>query len=431
MPSIKMTNLWLARLKNTKSGRIEYFDNFQSGLGLRVGKTKMSWMVLYRVAGSRKLKRMTLGKYPSMKLVDARDKAKNAVYDADNGIDPAYEKLKEREAPTFDELADEYLVKHGSKKRSFYEDNRIIDKDFRPVWKGRKAHDIKRKDVIRLLDEIVDRGAPIQANRTLALIRKMYNWAIGRDLVEANPCTQINAPGTEKQRDRVLSEIEIKALWEAFEAEGKAIEPMFKLRLITAQRGGEIESMRPQDIDLESGWWTIPAQYSKNNLSHRVPLSNMAIDILLAHKKAMDDVLEKAKHKAHKSGKAEDKINCERKKEKYSKWLFPSPVYKNDLPISNVQKAAQRVNEHSGVADFKLHDLRRTAASYMTSIGIPRLVVSKILNHVEQGVTRVYDRHSYDKEKRAALDKWSRRLQSILTGEKAKVVKLNIETAKK
>ena len=81
----------------------------------------------------------------------------------------------------------------------------------------------------------------------------------------------------------------------------------------------------------------------------------------------------------------------------------------------------------SGVDDFKLHDLRRTAASYMTSIGIPRLVVSMILNHVEQGVTRVYDRHSYDKEKRVALDRWSRRLQTILTGEKAKVVKLNRE----
>ena len=134
---------------------------------------------------------------------------------------------------------------------SKYEDNRIIEKDLKPSWKDRKAYDIKRRDLIRLLDKIVERGAPIQANRTLALIRKIYNWGIGRDLVESNPCTQIRAPGTEKQRDRVLSEKEIKALWEAFEAEGNAIEPMFKLRFITAQRGGEIESMRWQDIDLE------------------------------------------------------------------------------------------------------------------------------------------------------------------------------------
>ena len=428
MPSQKMTVLWLEKLKNPESGRIEYSDTFQSGLGLRAGKSKMSWFVHYRVAGSRKLKRLTLGKYPSMKLADARDKAKNAIHKADNGIDPGVEKQMKREAPTFGELAEEYLKKHAEKKRSKYEDNRVIEKDLKPSWKDRKACDIKRRDVIRLLDEIVDRGAPIQANRTLALIRKMYNWGIGRDLVESNPCTQVKAPGTEKQRDRVLSEIEIKALWETFEAEGKAIEPMFKLRLITAQRGGEIESMRRQDIDLDSGWWTIPAEYSKNKLSHRVPLSDMAIHILLAHKKAMDTDLKKIKHNAQKSGKAEDKSNYDRKKEKYSKWVFPSPVYKGNH-ITNVQKAAARVKEHSGVDDFKLHDLRRTAASNMTSIGIPRLVVSKILNHVEQGVTRVYDRHSYDKEKRAALDKWARRLQTILTGEKAKVVKLNRETA--
>jgi integrase len=424
MPSQKMTVLWLEKLKNTESGRIEYFDTFQSGFGLRVGKSKMSWFVLYRVTGNRKLKRLTLGKYPSMKLADARDKAKNAIHEADNGIDPAVEKQMKRDAPTFGELAEEYLKKHAAKKRSKYEDNRIIEKDLKPSWKDRKAYDIKRRDVIRLLDKIVERGAPIQANRTLALIRKMYNWSIGRDLVESNPCTQIKAPGTEKQRDRVLSEIEIKALWETFESEGKAIEPMFKLRLVTAQRGGEIESMRWQDINLESGWWTIPAEFSKNKLSHRVPLSDIAINTLLAHKRTIDADLEKTKHKAQESGKTVDKTNYEKKKEKYSKWVFPSPVYKGDH-ITNVQKAVARVKEHSGVDDFKLHDLRRTAASHMTSMGISRLVVSKILNHVEQGITRVYDRHSYDKEKRAALDKWSRHLRATLTGAKAKVVKLN------
>jgi integrase len=321
-------------------------------------------------------------------------------------------------------LAVEYLKKHADKKRSRYEDNRIIEKDLKPHWKDRKAYDIKRRDVIQLLDKIVERGAPIQANRTLALIHKMYNWGIGRDLVESNPCTQVKAPGREKQRDRVLSEIEIKTLWAAFKVEGKSIEPMFKLRLVTAQRGGEIESMRWQDIDLESSWWTIPAEFSKNNLSHRVPLSDIAIDILLAHKRAMDTDLEKTKHKAQESGKTEDKTNYEKKIEKYSKWVFPSPVYKGDH-ITNVQKAVARVKEHSGVDDFKLHDLRRTAASHMTSMGISRLVVSKILNHVEQGITRVYDRHSYDKEKRTALEKWARRLLTILTGQKAKVVKLN------
>jgi len=423
MPSQKMTVLWLERLKNPISGRIEYFDTVQSGLGLRVGKTKLSWFVMYRVSGNRKLKRLTLGKYPSMKLADARDKAKNAVYDADNGIDPAVEKKAKIEAPTFGELAKEYLEKHGRKKRSFYEDKRIIEKDLTSNWEDRKAFDIKRRDVIWLLDKIVDRGAPIQANRTLALIRKIFNWGISRDLVEHNPCTQIKAPGLEKQRDRVFSETEIKDLWEAFEAEGKTIEPMFKLRLITAQRGGEIESMRWQDINLETGWWTIPAEYSKNNLSHRVPLSKMALKILLGHKKAISDDLEKSKQKAEISRKPVNKTLYATKKKKYAEWVFPSPVYKGSH-ITNVQKAASRVKEYSGIKDFRLHDLRRTAASMMTGAGIPRLVVSKILNHVEQGVTRVYDRHSYDNEKRAAIEKWTQLLEQIITGEKPKVINL-------
>ncbi len=175
MPSIKMTSLWLERLRNTESGRIEYFDQTQSGLGLRVGKAKLSWFVFYRIEGDRKLRRYTLGKYPTMSLKKARRKARDKITEAGKGRDPGEEKQILKEAPTFGGLADEYLEKHGSKKRSYYEDNRITEKDLKPAWKSRKAHDIKRRDVIRLLDKIVDRGAPIQANRTLALIRKIYN----------------------------------------------------------------------------------------------------------------------------------------------------------------------------------------------------------------------------------------------------------------
>jgi integrase len=151
--------------------------------------------------------------------------------------------------------------------------------------------------------------------------------------------------------------------------------------------------MRWQDID--SNWWIIPAEYSKNGLPHRVPLSGLAMDSL----KQMKAI----------SGS--------------DKWVFPSPVKKCGH-IRNIQKTALRIREYSGLEDFKPHDLRRTAASLMTGMGISRLTVGKILNHIEQGITRVYDRYSYDKEKRAALNKWARRLEQILTGKKAKVVSI-------
>ena len=395
MPKISMSDLWVKKLKS-QAKQIDYFDLILPSFGLRVGKTgRKTWIVMYRIKGQRIIKRFTLGRYPQLSLKDARIKAKAILVKADQGEDPAGKKQESKKAPTFEDLSNEYLEKYAIKKKSIYEDQRIITKDFIPAWGHWKAKDIKRRDILRLLDSIVDRGAPIQANRTLALIRKIFNWGISRDLVENNPCLQVKMPGQENQRDRVFSENEIKALWGAFEQVGPIMEPFFKLRLVTAQRGGEVMSMRRKDVDLDSGWWVIPEEHSKNGLAHRVPLSGLALDIL----KQMEAI----------SGNNE--------------WVFPSPK-KSCSYIKNVQKTALRIREYSGVSDFKPHDLRRTAASLMTGMGVSRLTVSKILNHVEQGVTRVYDRYSYDKEKCIALNKWSRRLEQILTGKQAKVVSI-------
>jgi integrase len=224
------------------------------------------------------------------------------------------------------------------------------------------------------------------ANRTLALVRKMFNFAIERDWLEANPCHMVKRPGVEKPRDRVLSEDEIKRVWAALDREHDIVAALFRLRLLTAQRGGEVQGAAWSEIDLVSGWWTIPAERSKNGLAHRVPLSPQAVRIL-------------------KGLKAEAK--------KDATWVFPS-TRKTGPHINHAQKGIERVVERSGV-EFRGHDLRRTAASLMVGGGVPRLVVQKILNHVESGVTLVYDRHSYDPEKRAALDYWGRRVEAIVT----------------
>ena len=122
-------------------------------------------------------------------------------------------------------------------------------------------------------------GRPIMANRVLALVRKVFNWAIGRDLLDHNPCLQVKRPGKRSQRDRVLNEEEIRAVWEACGQLTSVLKAYCKLRLLTAQRGGEVRTMRWADIDLETGWWTIPASIAKNGLAHRVPLSPAAQDI--------------------------------------------------------------------------------------------------------------------------------------------------------
>lgn len=342
---------------------------------------------MYRVRGDPRKRRLTLDHYPALTLADARQRAQEVLLAASRGQDPAADKQAHNNSATFAELAHAYLDKHArAKKRSWAEDGRVIGRELIPRWGRRKAADIRRTDVLHLLDAIVDRGSPIQANRTLALVRKMFNWGIGRGLVETNPCVQIEAPGRENQRQRVLSENEIRTLWAAFGEIGPMMGPMFKLRLLTAQRGGEVASMRWQDIDLDARSWTIPPEASKNGLAHMVPLSDAVIDLLRELRRI--------------SGGSE--------------WVFPSP--RPGQHVQNVQKAAVRVRELTGIDDFVLHDLRRTAASYMTAMGISRLVVSKILNHVEQGVTHVYDRYSYDHEKRDALDRWAANLASISEG---------------
>ena len=397
MPSVKMNSLWLKNLKPTENRRVDYFDRKQSGLCLRLGISGIkTFVVVYRLQGSRKKRRITLGRYPALSLADARIQTRAVLVEVERGNDPGRRKQEIIKAPTFEQLCDIYLEKHAIKKRSYKEDRRKIETDLLKTWGDIKAHKIKRRDVIALLDRIVDRGSPISANRTLALIRKIYNFGIERDLVENNPCIGVKPPGREKQRDRVLTSDEIRKLWTAFdEVLTPAMANIQKLRLITAQRGIEVSSMRWQDIDLETGWWTIPAEVAKNKMAHRVPLSQMALNIIQEQKKAAAT----------------------------SEYVFPSKK-KSTGHVRYFQKSFSKVRSCSGLEDVTMHDLRRTAASHMTGMGISRLVVAKILNHAEQGVTHVYDRHGYDAEKRIALEKWDARLQQILTGQQVKVVNL-------
>lgn len=389
---VNMTAHWIDRLKPPDNGRAEYFDEKIPGLILRVTATgKKSWFLMYRVKGDLKKRRKALGAMPPVDLAAARQEAQKFLLAVADGEDPDEIRAEEKrndglDGPYFKDLAADFIEKYAKiKKRTWKDDEWLLGKELLPVIGSKKAKMIKRRDIIDLVIAIHDRGAPIQANRTLALVRKIYNWAIERDVLEATPCLNVKAPGEEHQRDRVLTEDEIRKVWTAFDGQGDVIGAMFKLRLVTAQRGGEVESMQWKDLDLTNEWWTIPSHVAKNKLSHRVPLSVPALGLL----------------------------NELRLKTGNQEWVFPSPRG-GCGHISNIHKAAQRVQEASGV-DFVMHDLRRTAASYMTSLGVQRLVVSKILNHVEAGITRVYDRHSYDAEKRQALDTWAKKLLEILS----------------
>jgi len=397
-------------IKSLKPSNRRYEVSEPGGLKLRVSPSgAKTWVYVYRQ--NNKLRRLTLGLYPAVSLAIARAQAAHARASKHQGEDPAANAIQERmelnQALTVNELAKLYLEKHAKKKkRTWKEDERILNKRVKRAFGALRARDIKRMHVIDLIEDIAE-IAPYAANRTLEVVRKMFNWAIQRDVVEVNPCWQIPRVVKENKRDRVLDSNEIKEVWSTLNTENKeeeywpseSVRLAIQLCLLLAVRRSEIALAKIEEFDFDTGWWTIPAERSKNGLSHRVPLSPFCIELL-----------EKLKNKHEKS-----------------EYLLPSSRYK-DKPIdpNALTRAVARIRKHIDTSHWRLHDLRRTAASHMASNGIPRIVIGKILNHVESSVTAVYDRHSYDKEKLEALARWSICLMNIVES-KDNTVFLNVQ----
>ena len=259
---------------------------------------RIEFAIRYRIRGKRR--RLKLGEYPAVGLALARKRARKAQSAIDNGEDPARDRQAAKAAPTdtVKALAADYLKKHARKfKQSADEDERLLDMDVLPKWGDRSVRELTRRDVRALIDRVVDRGAPVLANRVLALVRKMLNFAVDEDWIEANPAARVKKPTPEVSRERVLTDDEIRRLWRVLEhfptteerpapgrkaAKGEKNDPLcpvspalaalLKVRLLTGQRGGELVRMKWADVDLDAGWWTIPATDTKNGEPHRVPL---------------------------------------------------------------------------------------------------------------------------------------------------------------
>jgi integrase len=395
---MKMTARSAAAIKPPVAGQIDYFDEALPGFGLRVSYGgRKAWVLFYR--HNRIKRRVTIGPYHSLTLASAREQATLMLREVALGKDPAAANAAYRESESVADLAREYMEKHAKvKKRSWQHDERTLTNDVLPAIGRLKARDVKRRDIIRILEKVKERS-PIMANRTLEIVRKMFAWGISQDIVETNPCQGIVRPSEEHRRERVLTTDEIRRFWKATALEESKAGQVLQLLLITAQREGEVLKMRWEDIDQgQEWWWTIPGEVAKNGLAHRVPLPSSAVKLLEAVQ-----------------GQNLDPV-----------YVFPRRGGGKASTASLVQKPTKRIRAAAELENMVPHDLRRTAASFMTGMGIPRLTVAKVLNHAEAGVTSVYDRHSYDPEKRRALEAWGARLTEIVSGkpEAENVVKL-------
>ena len=385
-----LTDLMLRKLTSGGLERLEVFDERVPGFGVRVSKAGTKTFILTYRHRSRS-RRLTLGRYPTLTLADARDKAIDALRQVANGQDPILEADKADDTSyQFDAIATAYVEKHckvHNKPSTARESERCLNKHFVSAWGKRDLRDITQPHINEILDQLIADGTPSEANHALGVIKTLFNWCVDRDLLAVSPCQKVRKPAKHNSRARVLTDAELVKVWRSFEAEGYPFGYMGKLLVLTAQRRGEVTEMRWQQLDLERRTWTIPAELAKNSRAHVLPLCDTAMAIL----------------------QSVPRLSPER--------VFPAR--NNDInAISGFTRAKNRFDKLSGVQEWTIHDIRRTVATGLAQLGVAPHVIERVLNHVSgtfAGVAGVYNRFQYQDEMRAALDKWEAHVQRLVT----------------
>jgi integrase len=422
VPTKKLTDLFVERVLVPVGGRVEYFDAGFPGLALRVTENgRKSWSLFYRFNG--RLRRFTIGRYPAIKPTQARREAITALERVRQGIDPAEEKRARRDKPlpeaeTFESLAQDYLERHVKKNSAtvtYQEARRDLEYNVLPKWRNRPIASISRRDAIDLIDGLVERGVEIQANRTLARLRALFNWAIEKDRISASPVGHMKPPTKERARDRALSDDEIRWFWQACGEIGWPFGAVFKLLLLTAQRRDEVAGMRWTEINVEKRTWTLPRHRVKSDRGHEVPLSDAAIEVLRSLPRITS------------GGNERDLVFTVTGTTAVSG--FGNAKRRFDLIMAEARRHSLELPERTEIPDWRLHDLRRTAATGMARLNIAPHVVDKVLNHsggTIRGVAAIYNRFEYLEERRAALEAWGRYVESLVTPVPANIVQLRM-----
>ena len=386
------------------------WDSKVPAFGVRIYPSgKRVYVFQYRTK-ARQQRRVAIGLHGPLTIEVAREVAADLYEAVRKGRDPADEQKKaaRRIPDTIEAVIDEFMVRYMAGKQraeSYIGDTRAtFDNHVLPRWRGRDINSIKRRDVIELLDAIVDAGKPIAANRTLAAIRKLFNWALQRGIIEATPVALVEMPGAERKRERTLAADEIRAVWASASGLGYPFDPFFKMALATGQRREEIAHMRWADIDEAERTWTLSSEMTKAGRTHIVPLSPLAMEMLGEAKETA-----RLLHGEPENGKP-------------ATYVFTT---RGDRPISGYSKAKARLDKAVAAArqtedglpaldPWTIHDLRRTVGTGLGKLGTSRFIIGRVLNHADRTVTGIYDRHEYLEEKRRALDAWGTYLGNLI-----------------
>ncbi len=440
-----LTDRAVQALKPASPGkRYTVYDALVPGFGVRVtDKGKRTFVVYRRMAGEPRPIRVALGAYPPTSLDDARRRARAALEDLTFGRHPKereLERLQEearRRRDTFATVAEEFIKRHVSKLRSAkamegairrellgqtFVNGKWIDDTKERRWRERPITEISRRDVVELLEKIIDDDRPYMARVVLAYIRKLFNWSIGRAVygLEHSPCEHVSAGDlgvTAKLRQVVLSNDQIRLVWRATEwkirkakatkevVSGTDVEelgypfaPFVRMLLFTGQRRNEVARMRWQEVDLKEKLWVIPAERMKSGRPHEVPLPKRVVELLEALPR-------------------------------YTRSDYVFTTTSGERPISGFGKAKNRLDQaiaellvkqsktrekEKKLPGWRLHDLRRTVRTQLGALPVPYEVRELVVAHVPPTLTRTYDLHDYREEKRRALELWADRLRGIV-----------------
>ncbi len=425
-----MTAAAVQRLRTGKDRR-EVRDGGCPGLHLIIQATgAKSWALRFRGRGGKQVK-LTLGPLDltgreidsepvigmPLTLAAARRLATEIHRQRAMGNDVVSARRRERlerdvrGSRTFAQAAVDFVEQHSRRRTRTWKGRArllgidgelgLIPRGLADRWSDRPVADISGDDVHGVIDEVRERGIPglerrvdgPNESRALAMfaaLSKMFRWLVERRRLSQNPCIGVHRPPTQKSRDRVLSDAEIVKLWKAADAERVEFSSLLKVLLLTGQRLGEVGGMRRSEISDDGSTWTIPGERTKNKRVHVVALAPLARSILASVPTTGDIVF---------TTDGRTQLTCG-------------------------SKIKARLDAAMTIPPWRFHDLRRTAATGMATIGIMPHVVEAVLNHVSgarAGVAGTYNRAAYAAEKRAALERWADHVETLVTGRKGKV----------
>jgi integrase len=364
-----------------------YWDAGLPGFGVKVTpKGRKVFLVMYRLAGAgSRLRKYTIGPYGRVTLPMARAQAQKIFAARLDGRDPAEEKKQSRRrlvVDGIDDLVKTFIRERVSAIRTAKKISNLLQRDVLPHWGTRSIHEIKKRDVIELVNEVSHRSAHA-GYRLLKTLKTFFRWCVGRAVIDLSPAEGIPSQWREVSRDRVFTYQELAAILVAARQMSWPFGGIVEFLALTGQRREEVAQAKLHEIDADTRTWCIPGTRTKNGKAHIVHLSEPAWAVI-----------------------------CDRPKT--NGYVFATSGAKHFQTFANNKRL---LDDRSRVGGWRLHDLRRTIVSGMARLGIPPHIADKILNHQSgtiSGVAAIYQRHEFLAERKDALDRWGAHVERVV-----------------